>query len=286
METMTETSRTTSGTPGTAQPAFLTAVTSHWPEYLMEAAELGVFMISACVFGVLLEHPMSPAQQAIESPLLRRMLAGVAMGLTAIGIIFSPWGKRSGAHMNPAFTLSFLALGKIAPWDAFYYVVFQFAGGLAGVALSGLALGLPLKHSAVNYAVTTPGPAGTGVAFGAELVISSGLMMTVLVVGNTKRLSRYTGFIVGALIATYITVEAPFSGMSMNPARTLGSALPAWEWTSIWIYFTAPLLGMLAAGVVYRSAYGARSVFCAKFHHHNDTRCIFRCRFEELRKGE
>src|SRR5205085_2180893 len=101
-------------------------------------------------------------------------------------------------------------------------------------------------------------------------------------VSNTRRLSRFTGLIVGALIAGYITLEAPLSGMSMNPARTFASALTAGEWTAIWIYFTAPLLGMLIAGMAYRLRRGSRAVFCAKLHHHNRMRCIFRCRFAEL----
>src|SRR5689334_2580818 len=69
---------------------FRTALTSHWPEYLMEAAALGLFMLSACTFGVLLDHPMSPIQEWIDNPFIRRALFGVAMGLTAIGIIYSP----------------------------------------------------------------------------------------------------------------------------------------------------------------------------------------------------
>ena len=64
----------------------------HWPEYLMEAAALGTFMISACVFGVLLGHPASAVHQAIESDVLRRIITGIAMGLTAIAIFCSPWG--------------------------------------------------------------------------------------------------------------------------------------------------------------------------------------------------
>ena len=65
--------------------------------------------------------------------------------------------------------------------------------------------------------------------------------------------------------------------MSMNPARTFSSALAAQLWTSLWIYFTAPPLGMLAAAELYRRHYGVHAVICAKLHHHNDKRCIFRC---------
>jgi len=100
----------------------------HWPEYLMEAAGLGIFMISACSFGALLEHPASPIRQAIANSFLRRILMGMAMGLTAISIIYSPWGKQSGAHLNPSVTLTFFRLGKVARWDAVFYVTAQFLG--------------------------------------------------------------------------------------------------------------------------------------------------------------
>ena len=255
----------------------------HWPEYLMEAAALGGFMISACAVTVLLEHPMSPLQQTLgDSNLLRRALTGLAMGLTAIGIIYSPWGQRSGAHMNPSVTLTFVALGKIAPWDAVFYVVFQFIGGIAGVRAADFLIGLPVRHSSINYAVTVPGPGGPRVAFIAEFAISMLLMSTVLMVSNSRRLSRYTPLFAGTLVATFITIEAPLSGMSMNPARTLGSAFSADEWTALWIYFTAPLAGMLFAGAIYRFRRGAHAVFCAKLHHCNNKPCIFNCRFGEL----
>ena len=89
------------------------ALRHHWPEYLIEAACLGLFMISAFTFGALLEHPASPVHQAIADSLARRFLMGLAMGGTAAGIIYSPWGKQSGAHFNPSVTLTFLWLGKV-----------------------------------------------------------------------------------------------------------------------------------------------------------------------------
>ncbi len=256
------------------------ALRRHWPEYLMEAAGLGIFMVSACLFGTLLEYPGSPLRHAITDPDLRRLLMGLAMGLTAIGIIYSPWGKRSGAHLNPGITLTFLRLGKVAPWDALFYVMAQFLGGLAGVLLAAAVLGQKVVHPTVNYVATIPGSGGPGPAFLAEFLISFGLMVTVLIASNTDRLARFTGMFAGLLVATYITLEAPISGMSMNPARTFGSALPGQVWTALWIYFTAPPLGMLLAASTYRRLWGPQGVICAKLHHQNDKRCIFHCGYQ------
>ena len=256
------------------------AFRQHWPEYLMEAAELGLFMMSACAFTVLLFHPRSPVAQGIQNDLIRRMLMGTAMGATAVAIIFSPLGKRSGGHFNPSVTLTYFRLGKIKAWDAAFFILFQFAGGIAGVVLASLLLGKLVAHESVNYATTRPGPAGTKFAFLAELLISFTLMSVVLTVSNNKRLSRWTGLFAGALVAAYITIESPISGMSMNPARTLGSASAAHLWTALWIYFTAPPLGMLLAAETYKRLRAGHGVACAKLHHHNNTRCIFRCNFD------
>lgn len=258
------------------------SLTHHWPEYLMEAAGLGIFMVSACLFAVLLEYPGSPLRQAIADPTLRRVLMGVAMGLTAIGLIYSPWGQQSGAHLNPSVTLTFLRLGKVAPWDAAFYVVAQFVGGLAGVWAAVMLLGRPVTQPPVNYVATVPGPGGPWVAFLAELVISCILMGAVLTASNDGRLARFTGLFAGVLVATYIALESPLSGMSMNPARTVASAFPAHLWAGLWIYFTAPPLGMLLAAETYLRLRGGDRVFCAKLHHDNGKRCIFHCGY---RKG-
>jgi aquaporin Z len=251
----------------------------------MEAAELGLLMISACAFAVLLKHPSSPVAQNIHNDMLRRMLMGTAMGAIAIAIIFSPFGKRSGAHFNPSVTLTFFRLGKIDAWDAVFYILFQFAGGIAGVALASLVLGNLVSHKSVNYATTVPGSRGPMVAFLAEIFISFILMLVILTVLNTKRLSRWTGLFAGALVAIYVTIESPISGTSMNPARTLGSAFNAHLWTSLWIYFSAPLLGMLLAAQTHKYLNAGRTVACAKLHHHNNQRCIFRCNFGSTENG-
>jgi aquaporin Z len=270
----------TATTTVTAKRGALEALAQHWPEYLIEATGLGLFMISACAFVALLEHPGSFARQAIEDPAARRFLIGLAMGATAIAIIYSPWGKQSGAHLNPAVTLTFFRLGKIEAWDSVFYILAQFLGGIAGVALSSLILGqMVLSDPTVNYVVTLPGESGPWLAFACEVAISFGLMLTVLITSNTRNLNRYTGLFAGALVATYITLEAPLSGMSMNPARTFGSAANAELWTALWVYFTAPPIGMLIASELYLRTKGASGVLCCKLHHDNDKRCIFRCAY-------
>jgi aquaporin Z len=251
------------------------ALKAHWPEYLIEATCLALFMVSAFSFGTILEHPASPLHQAIPNPLLRRLLMGLAMGATAIGIIYSPWGMQSGAHINPSTTLTFLWLGKVAIWDAVFYVASQFIGGVIGAGLATTALDSWVSHPAVNYVVTAPGKAGVGFAFLAEIAIAFILMTAILHVSNNSRIHKLTGLCAGALVATYITFEAPISGMSMNPARSFASAVPAHHWTALWIYFTAPLIGMLSAAEVYLRTRGVGGVGCAKLHHENRQRCIF-----------
>jgi aquaporin Z len=253
------------------------ALRRHWPEYLIEACLLGAFMVSALGFTVLLEHPASPARAALPDATLRRALMGLAMGGTAVALVCSPWGQRSGAHFNPAFTLTFLRLGRIEPADALGYVAAQFAGGVLGVAAIAAALGPFVADPHVNYAATRPGMAGVALAFGAEAAISFATMLTVLVASNHARLARFTPLCVGALVATWITLEAPLSGMSMNPARSFASAAGAGLFSSLWLYFTAPPLGMLLAAELFVRARGLRAVHCAKLHHHNAQPCIFRC---------
>lgn len=223
----------------------------------MEAAGLGCFMLSACLFTALFEYPGSLVRQNLNDAFLRRALTGIAMGATAVALIYSPWGQRSGAHLNPSVTLTFLSLGKIRGGDAFFYVVAQFAGGLLGVMLSDRLLGGVLGDASVNYVVTVPGKEGAEVAFWAEFLISGLLMGTVLLTSSTPVLARFTGWFAGTLIAAYVAFEAPLSGMSMNPARTFGSAVPAHLWSSWWVYLTAPVSGMLMAGWIYQLGHRA-----------------------------
>lgn len=258
----------------------LEALRNHWLEYICEALGLGIFMISACVFSVLLFDT--------DSALIawnfqtRLILMGLAMGLTAIVIFKSPVGKLSGAHINPSVTLTFWRLGKIKTWDAIFYVLFQFIGAILGVFVSCFFLGDWLTQKDVNFAVTIPNSSGWLVSFAAEFFLSFGMMTMVLVTSNHTKFSRFTPYFAGILVAIYISLEAPVSGMSMNPARTFGSALFAGVWNDWWIYFVAPPSAMLAAAEVFIRLKSIHSVLCAKLDHYSNFRCIFDCRFDEL----
>jgi aquaporin Z len=247
----------------------------HWPEYAMEATLLALFMISACLFTMLFELPSSPARIALPSPSVRRMMTGVAMGLTAMALIYSRWGKRSGAHMNPSVTLAFAWLRKIRKLDAFFYIVFQFVGAAIGVLLVSIVALMNLADANVRYAATTPGRAGLAVAAVGEFVISFVQMTAVLRFSNHPRLSRVTGLVAGALVATYIAFESPYSGMSMNPARTFGSALPSGIWQGFAMYLLVPPIAMLLAARLYVWSHGAEAIGCCKLDHSPKLDCIF-----------
>jgi aquaporin Z len=176
-------------------------------------------------------------------------------------------------------TLTFLRLGKIGPVDAVMYVLAQFAGGCLGVLLSAQLLGNVLADASVNFVVTLPGARGAGVAFCAELAISMLMMSMVLVTSNHPRWKRYTGVCAGILVALYITFEAPLSGMSMNPARSFGSALWARDFEAFWVYLCAPPLGMLLAAELYLRLSRRQHQGCAKLHHAHGWHCIF-CRVQ------
>src|ERR1051325_1493596 len=122
----------------------------HWPEYACEGLGLGLFMVSACTFGTLLAHPESPIVRFVRNPTLLRSLMGLAMGSTSAALVYSRFGKRSGAHLNPSTTLTFLRLGKVEPIDALFYIAAQFMGATLGVYAASIVLGRWLAHPAVD----------------------------------------------------------------------------------------------------------------------------------------
>lgn len=259
---------------------------AHWPNYCIEGALLGLFMISACLSVAAIEHERSPIRALVSSAFKRRAIIGALMGATAVALIYSPWGQRSGAHMNPATTLAFWFLGKVDPVDSAFYCLAQFIGGALGVALCVAAIPQVIRRPPVSCVETVPADSsrrGLAIAFAAESAMSFVLFLVVLAFANHLPLAPFTGLAAGVLVALYITFEAPLSGMSINPARTFASAINLGRFPALWLYLTAPALGMLAAALTYAAIEGRASVYCAKLDHSGDFPCIFHCRIHELR---
>lgn len=228
------------------------ALRLHWPHYLMEGALLGIFMIVTLYLTIALEHPGSPLRRRIASDLWRRALMGSGIGVTVIVLIYCDWGRLSGAHFNPAVTLAYLSIGRIEPWDAFFYIAAQFLGGWLGLFIVAFPVRRAASHGKVNYVVTKPASHAAPVAFVAEVFISFLILFSLLQVSQQPALKPWIGVIAGLHLWAFITFEAPFSGMSLNPARSLASAIPARDFKGLWIYFAAPPLAMLLAAQLCR----------------------------------
>ncbi|MDE3247837.1 MAG: aquaporin [Bacteroidota bacterium] len=223
----------------------------NWLHYLQEALGLAIFMVSACSFAVILESKMSFVHLALPDEFLRRVLMGIVMGLTALFIFYGPWTSPSGSHINPAVTLSFLYLDRICPWDAVFYILAQFIGGVLAVLLMQWIIGAALTDLPVSSVVTVPGKTGLWPAFFTELFIAFGTMTMVLFTSDHRVLKKCTRPAAGILVALYVIIAGPISGFGMNPARSFASAVPAHTYTAFWMYMMAPVLGMLAATMLY-----------------------------------
>jgi aquaporin Z len=250
------------------------SLSEHWPEYLIEIWLLGCFMIAVGVLVTIFESPRSLLYMRIPSETMRIVLLAASIGAALGLLIQSPWGKRSGAHMNPAITIAFLRLKKIQHWDALFYVFAQTVGGMLGVVVVAWAMGSSFTDPPVQYAVTVPGPTGVTIAFMAEISISFCLMATILVFVSSPQLIRFTPLAIGVLVAVLIILEAPLSGASMNPARTLASAVPGKMWRHVWLYLAAPTVGMLLAAQLHTKTRTDEVFGCAKLLHSRNVRCI------------
>ena len=260
------------------------ALRQNWLHYLCEMLGLAGFLLVAGAAVSVFFASASPLSLVVTSDVLRRLLVGLIAASYLIALIYSPLGRASGAHINPAITLAFFRLGKIKAWDLGFYILAQFTGAVIGVSLFALILGSWASDPNVNYILTVPGAGGIVAAFFAEIAITFTVMSLVLRSTNNRRLAPYTGLLAGALLAVLILTVAPISGTSLNPARSFGSASVARDWTALWLYFVAPPIGALLATVVYRWPEKTKQVICAKFYHSKkDQRCIFiNCGYKQM----
>src|SRR5262249_13553783 len=145
----------------------------------------------------------SPFKLLAPSVFSKSIVMGTAVAMTTFMIIRSPFGRRSGAHLNPSVTLAFFWLGRVHRWDAAWYIVDHFTGAIAGVFVARQMLGLRLSQSSVLYMVTVPGKHGSAITFLGEFLLSALLMTTVLYSSNHRSLTRFTPLLVAVLTITF-----------------------------------------------------------------------------------
>ncbi|WP_329166016.1 aquaporin [Streptomyces sp. NBC_01717] len=169
---------------------------------------------------------------------------GGLSGAILTGLIFSPPGRRSGGHLNPAVTVSLWLMGVFPGRSVVPYVLAQLAGSAAGTGLGRLVWGPAVSLPSVDYAAIAPAPTWQPTSV---FVAEAGSMTIIIVaVGFTMAHARYARlvpYVIGLSVALVIAVLGPRSGGSINPARQFGPAALAGQSTDLWIYLVAPVLG-------------------------------------------
>jgi aquaporin Z len=247
----------------------------HWPEYLAEFFGTALMMMIGVGAIVLMWSSTSVMPELIPSEALRRLITGTLFAGGATAVVLSPLGQRSGGHINPAVTFAFWWKDQVTTPDAICYVVAQVLGACLGVLVIALTCGEAAQS--VQLGITLPGAGYTaGAAFVAEIIITFLLVFLILYCVNNSKLASRTPWLAGSLVAFLVLVEAPVSGTSLNPARSFAPALLTGNFEFNWIYWIAPMLGALAAVLVFAYLFESkRNSGCAKLYHTERYRCIF-----------
>lgn len=213
-----------------------------WRLWLAEFIGTGLLVgagLSAVIIGNSPSGPVAP----LLSPPQRLALTGFLFGSIGALIAISPIGKISGAHINPIVTLAFVVRRRMRPWLAAGYLAAQLAGAIAGAAplLAWGQLG-----EQVSFGATAPGRShGALAAAGGETVTSIALIVLLFAFVGSRRLRAWTPLLFPPLYALMVFLEAPVSGTSTNPARTLGPAVISGVWRGWWVYWAGPIAGAL-----------------------------------------
>jgi aquaporin Z len=234
--------------------------------YLAEGAGTALLVFFGLSVVIVFFAPGSVLATLLPSAALRRALAGACFGTVGALITISPLGRISGAHINPAVSFAFWLEHKLAWRDAVGYVVAQMLGAALGGA--GLLLWGAMGRS-VQFGATTVG-AGITVwtALGGEVLATSALVLAIFITAAHASTRRFSPWTLPPLFAWLVWWEAPWSGASTNPARSLGPALLTGNWSGFWIYLVGPLLGAgMAVALLRLDLFGQHRVQVARLFH-------------------
>ena len=214
---------------------------SSWSLYLAEFLGTASLLIGGLSAVILVISPASPVAALGLPGWLARAVAGGLFGLTGTTVTLSRLGRHSGAHLNPAMSLAFLIEGRLSASHACWYGVSQCLGAVAGtgVVLVWGPLGRPLDFGATTPAADLGGWTATAL----EALCTVVLVATVFVFLADPRLKRFTPWTMGPMYAVMVSLEAPFTGTSTNPARSFGPAVVTGTWRDFWVYVVGPALG-------------------------------------------
>lgn len=223
-----------------------------WQKYLAEL--LGTFiLVFLGTTGVVAAEALGGRQAG--SLTIVEIVVPLCFGLALLAGLYA-FAEVSGGHFNPAVSLGLFLDGRLSVPDLVGYWIFQFAGAIAASAL----MLVPFNKTAVAGTATTPdgiagvfppGAVGDGGAFLLEVVATAIFVSVIL---QSTKSSRHGGTALLAIPLTLVTIHValiPFTGSSVNPARTLGPALVGDKWDSEWIYFLGPALGAIIAWLVH-----------------------------------
>jgi aquaporin Z len=245
----------------------------HWRLFAFEMIGTGVLVLGGLSVVIFMFGSGSPMEQLLPSIVLRRIIASFLFGCVGATVALSAVGKVSGAHINPAVTFAFWMLKKLDGRTTVGYTVAQLAGALVG-SIPLLLWGA--MGRSIDFGATVPGNGYTlEAAMMGEAVTTFGLVATLCVCLASRRLRRFTPFVIPFLYAVMVPLEAAISGTSTNPARTFGPSVISGRWDGWWIYWLGPLIGTVIAIVVCSSL--TKRIKVAKLYHFDvDRRRIFR----------
>ena len=234
----------------------------HWRIWGAEAACTGLLVLGALSAVALVLGDRSPVADASES--VRLLLTGMLVGVTVTLIVISPLGRLSGAHLNPAVTLAFRVVGRVSGHDVVGYLAAQLAGALAGALAFRLLWGS--VAFSVDGGVTHPSLA-TAAAIGIEAGMTGLLVGIIFVFVSRERLMRWTPLMLWPLIGALVWRGSPYTGTSLNPARSAGPAVAFADFSDLWLYLVGPILGALAVAVLWRRRHPNAWPMTAKLFH-------------------
>lgn len=222
-------------------------------KYIAEFIGTCVLVVFGCGSAVAANTLL--AEAAVDVPLAySTLLIAFAFGLSIVAMAYSI-GNVSGCHINPAVSIGFLVSGRMNLTDFIGYIVAQFLGGIAGAGLLVLFFDSNESLGTNGFGSLSALGISSGIAFIVEVVLTFVFVLVILGVTSKKEYGGFAGLVIGLTLVLIHILGIPFTGTSVNPARSFGPALLSGglPLKQVWLFILAPLIGGAIAAVVYRA---------------------------------